>query len=293
MRDFINSLISPFHDFRLFTPAAPATDVLRMFAGKKSGRMLPRIIGPSGLDTSLQPNLFSNKVGRWNPAGGSTTLPGVDGFAAPTPIGTVTSRPVASTNMITRVRRLGYAGTAAAGIICGHYSPVMQFTIGATGDVGGFFYCTRFIPADPAAVAGARMFIGLRNSAANPANIEPNTQINCVGVAQLSTSNNLQLVSGGSAAQAAIDLGVNFPANGLSTDLYELALFAPPNTQVIHWQVTRLNTGHVASGTLNGAVGTAIPAASVLLGHTAWRCNNATLLACGLDIASIYIETDN
>jgi hypothetical protein len=138
------------------------------------------------------------------------------------------------------------------------------------------------------------MFVGLRNAVAAPTNIEPSSgQTNMAGVAQISTSNNLQIVYGGSAAQAAIDLGVNFPANTLSADLYELALFAPPDMQVIHYQVTRVNTGDVATGTLSGAVGTVIPAATTFLAHSVWRCNNATAAAVGIDVVSVYIETDN
>ena len=42
-----------------------------------------------------------------------------------------------------------------------------------------------------------------------------------------------------------------------------------------------------------GAVGTVIPAATTFLAHSAWRCNNATALAVGIDVVSVYIETDN
>ena len=278
----------------LAAPTPPPADVLTLFAGKKAGRMMPRFMGPSGLDVTVQPGLFSNKVGRWNPGGNSLTVPGLDGLFAPTSLGTTTIRAVATTSMATRARRMGYVSAATAAAVCGQYTTVAQFTIGATGGIGGFFHVCRFVPSDAAAVAGARMFVGLRNATAVPTNIEPSSgQTNMVGVAQISTSSNLHIVYGGSAAQAAIDLGANFPANGLSTDLYELALFAPPDSQVVHYMVTRLNTGHVASGTLSGTVGTVLPAATTFLGHAAWRNNNATALACGLDIVSIYVETDN
>lgn len=292
MRRFLNGLFSPFHDFNIATIVAPAPDTLRLFSGKRAGRVLLRTFGPLGLDTALQPNLFSNKVGRWNPSGNSATPPAVDGIAAPTILGTATVRNVAVTNMATRARRMGYVSAATAAAFAGNYNAGGQYTIGATAGLGGFYYVCRFVSSDAAAVSGARMFVGLRAPAV-PTNVEPDTLVNTLGVAALSTSANLQLVSGGSAAQAAIDLGVNFPANGLSTDLYELALFAPPNTQEVYWQVTRLNTGHIASGVLNGVVGVAIPAAATPLGHMAWRCNNAQLLAVGLDVVSLYIETDN
>ncbi|MFN0190948.1 MAG: hypothetical protein ACKVP5_03075 [Aestuariivirga sp.] len=276
------------------TPAVPAADRLNLFAGRKASRMLPRFMGPSGLDVTLQPLIASNKIGWWNPPGNSTTVPGVVGFAAPTAIGTATARNVAATNLATRSRRLGYVSAATAGSLSGHYSTTAQFTIGALGGIGGFFYVCRFVVSDAAAVSGARMFVGLRNAVAAPTNIEPSSgQTNMVGVAQISTSNNLQIVYGGSVAQTTIDLGASFPANTLSADLYELVLFAPPDTQVIYYQVSRVNTGDIAAGTLSGAVGTVIPAATTFLAHAAWRCNNAQALAVGIDVVSVYIETDN
>lgn len=194
--------------------------------------------------------------------------------------------------MATRMKRLGYVSSATAGNSSGHYATAAQHTIGDGSGLGGFLYVVRFVVSDAATVAGARMFVGLRNATSAPTNVEPSTLTNCLGVAQLSTSSNLHIVSGGSAAQAAIDLGSNFPANTLSADAYELALYAPPNSQVVGYRVERLTTGQVASGTLNGTVGTAIPAATTLLAHAVWRFNNATALAVGIDVASVYIETD-
>ena len=64
-------------------------------------------IGPSGLDTTLQANLGGNKVALWMPPGSSTTVPGVFGMAALTAVGTATARTVATTNLLSRMTRLG------------------------------------------------------------------------------------------------------------------------------------------------------------------------------------------
>jgi hypothetical protein len=274
--------------------ASPAAGIVRLFRKEQAGRQMPAFIGPTGMDATLQPFLATNKIARWNASGNGATAPVLDGFpVAFTILGTSTSRFVATTNFITRLRRMGYVSAATAAAFCGHYSTSALWTIGSGTGLGGFYYNCRFVPSDAAAVAGARMFVGLRNSVAAPTNIEPNTLTNCIGVAQLSTSNNLHLVYGGSVAQAAIDLGPGFPANGTSTAAFELQLFASPAVQTIGYKVTRLDDGTVASGTLSGTVGTAVPNATTLLTHTAWRCNNATLLACGLDVLQVYLETDN
>jgi hypothetical protein len=103
---------------------------------------------------------------------------------------------------------------------------------------------------------------------------------------------NWKIAYGGGVPQTPIDLGANFPVNTLSVDAYELVLFAPP-TGGIHWEVTRLNTGHVALGFIPDGGGTSLPSASSTLSFSRfWRTNNATALAVGIDIMSDYIETD-
>jgi len=272
---------------------APPADRVKLFGRKISGRMLSAFMGPSGLDSALQPMLARNKVGYWNPPGNATTVPGVFGITAPTAIGTATSRSVATTNLATRMRRIGYASNTAAPNLGGARVAAAQFTIGDGGDpaLGGFHTIARFVPSDPANVAGARGFVGMLASTAAPTNVEPSTLVNCIGLAQLAASSNMQIVYGGSAAQTPIDLGASFPFNTASVDAYELAIFASPTGDVFY-QVTRINTGDVASGQLTGVAGTALPAATTLLCFSAWRCNNATTLAVGIDICSIYIETD-
>lgn len=275
------------------TPTAPLAGRTKLFGRSIASRILPAFVGPEGLDSSLQPMLARNKIGYWCPPGNATTVPGVLGFTALTAIGTATARNVATTNMATRMRRLGYVSAATAAALAGGRMAVAQFTIGDGGSpaLGGFFMTCRFVPSDAAAVAGKRMFVGMINATGAPTNVEPSTLTNCVGVAQLSTSSNLHIVYGGSAAQAPIDLGVNFPAAGLSADAYDLTVFAAP-TGALYYSVTRINTGNVAEGQLTGVSGVAIPAATTLLGFSAWVCNNATLLACAIDLCSIYIETD-
>ena len=275
------------------SPTAPATGNINLCAIDVAGREMLAARGPFGTIAVAQPLLARNRVGLWSPPGNSTTLPGNLAFAVPTALGTATARNIATTNLATRLKRLGYVSASTAGSLAGHYATVAQHTIGDGSGIAGFLYVLRFVVSDAATVSGARMFAGLRNATSAPTNVEPNTLTNAMGVAQLSTSANLHIVYGGSAAQTAIDLGSNFPANTLSADAFELAFYAPPNSQVVNYRVERVNTGQVVNGTLSGAVGTVIPAATTLLAHAIWRSNNATALAAGIDVASVYIETDS
>lgn len=269
-------------------PTVPSDSYGTIFIKKIAGRMMAAQIGPSGLDTTLQANLGGNKVAMWMPPGGSTTVPGIFGMAALTAVGTATARTVATTNLLTRMTRLGYVSAATAGALAGGREAVSKFTTGAGPGLGGFFARYRFGVSDAATVVGARMFIGLDALTAAPTNIDPSTKINCLGVGQIGTSDNLHIIRGNATAKTPIDLGANFPAN-TNVDAYELSLFAPP-AGGCYWQVRRLNTAFEATGFLPS---TEIPIATQLLCHQLWRCNNATALAVGLDVCGIYIETDH
>lgn len=270
------------------SPNAPATDYGTIFMKKIAGRMMAAQVGPSGLDTTLQANLGGNKVALWMPPGGSTTVPGVFGMAALTATGTATARTIATTNLLTRMTRLGFVSAATAAALSGGREAVAKYTVGAGPGLGGFFARYRFGVSDAAAVAGARMFVGLDALTAAPTNIDPSTKVNCIGVGQIAASNNLQIIRGNATAKTPIDLGANFPANS-NADAYELSIFSPP-AGGCYWHVRRLNTAFEATGFLPS---TEIPIATQLLCHQLWRCNNATALAVGLDICGIYIETDH
>jgi len=280
------------------TPGIPPADTVKIFNRQVGGRNMIAQVGPSGLDTALQPLLARNKVGFWCPPGNATTVPGVFGFTAYTASGTATTRNVATTNLFTRMRRLGYVSANGAGSLCGARAAVAQITTGITfGAVptGGFFKVIRFGCSDASAATGARQFVGISSNTGAPTNVEPSTLTNSIGVGHGAANTNLFLYFGGSTAQTPINLGVNFPANTLSVDAYELALFCAPGVQnSVGWQVTRINTGDTVSGTLTAATpGVQLPANTTLLTYSqSWRTNNATSGPVGLDIFSDYIETD-
>lgn len=268
-------------------PATPAAGDLAIFNRPIAGRAMLSQLGPSGLDTSLQPNFGGNKIALWMPPGNGTTMPGVFGFVALTTIGTAATRTIATTNLLTRMTRIGYVSATTVGSLAGHRESLGKFTVGAGGGLGGFFYRARFGVSDAATVSGSRMFLGLGPSVA-PTNVEVDTLVNVIGVCDLSTQTTLHIYAAGATATTPINLGANFPVRAGSLDAYELALFAAANSGDVKYQVTRLNTGDVATGTISSN----LPSGTTLLNVTHWRCNNATALAVGLDICGIYMETD-
>lgn len=199
--------------------------------------------------------------------------------------GTATLRTPASTNSFTRKKRSGIVGAAVAASLATMRvtAGVNSFWFGNNTNLGGFIHKSTFGCSDAATVAGARQFAGMRNAA--PTNIEPASDANNVGVGHGAADTNLKMYWAGSTAQTPVDLGVNFPVNTLSADIYQLILYQPAkdNTRILY-QVTRLNTGHIATGVLTGTTGTQLPATTTSLSPAVWRSNNASALAVGLDI---------
>ena len=281
------------------SPVVPSASKTKVFGRTIASRMMLGMVGPKGDSYVPQPSLFSQNVAWWCPPGNTTTTPGVIGFAAPTALGVATVRTVAITNLMSRTRRLGYVSSTTAGSFAGHYSTAAQYTVGNGAGLGGFFYNCRFAFSDAASVSGVRAFIGLSSSVATATNVEPSTLTNAIGLAQLSTNTTqLYIVYGGSVAQTAIGLGTNFPpmltTGATGGVVYNLTLFSVSSESgIIYYRVERVGTSFFVEGTLTpSVVGTQTPAATTLLAHRAWRCNNTTALAAGLDITSVYIEMD-
>lgn len=279
------------------SPTTPPTDTLKVFDRKIANRNILAQVDPTSAITSLQPLLARNKIGYWNPAGNATTVPGVFGITAFTASGTATARNVATTSLATRMRRIGYPSAAGAGSFAGAYINVLQFSCGSgsTNDGTGFFLVERWVESDPATVAGRRAFSGLTSSTTAPTNVQPSTLTNAIGVGQLSTdATQWYWIQGGSTAQTAVAIGASVGApGGNSTTAWELAIYCPSTVANTYYlQLTNITTGAVANTTMTGTA-VQVPQSSTLLAWRHWATNNTTALSVGIDICSLYIETDN
>lgn len=264
---------------------AAVTSITYAGSGVKVG-----VAGTAGTVT-VQGNLASKNIGFWNSIGSSTGVLTSWGLVAPTAVGTVTSRVVATTNIFTQAKRTGYVSVSTAGGLCGIRAGVSQFWRGNGAFLGGFRFVCRFGVSDAATVSGARMFVGLSAATGAATNVEPTTVAtypNVIGVGQISTSNNMQLITTSATTNSVTDLGASFPANTLSADFYELQMYCAQNSSQVVVTLTNLKTGLVSTTTVT----VNLPANTALLGPQIWRCNNATALAVAIDVASLYIDTD-
>jgi hypothetical protein len=148
----LNDIHTGYQDWNAISvPTTPGANTLRMFARKIGGRMLPKWIGPSGLDTFVQPALFANNQILWTPYSSTTVAPNGFGvtWAKGGSSGTVSTLTPASTapaiiNQMRRTRHQNVITTAnqAMGIIAtAAGSP--QFWRGNAAGLGGWFMFVR------------------------------------------------------------------------------------------------------------------------------------------------------
>lgn len=267
-------------------PSAPAADRLEFYAKNVGGKMLPKFIGPSGVDSALQAHIAFNNVSLISPA--ATTVINVIGCAV-TSVGTVSHPALASTNYKTQARRFAIVSVATAGGLSSLRVNALEFWRGSAAGLGGFYIVTRF-SLDTLA-AGNRAFVGISDAATTaPTNVDPTTSVTIgkVGMAINANTGNWSLVNNvAGTAPNILALGANFPVD--TTTLYELILFSAPNGSGISYRCTNLTTN---TGTLSGSLTTNIPASTTFLGRQAWMTNNATASAIQFSMSRFYLESD-
>jgi hypothetical protein len=273
------------------TPAAPAADGLKLFGRKVGGRMMPAFMGPSGLDSSLQPSFARNKMGLFMPAGngGADSQTGL----VVTALGTATAENVGTSNLHNYMRRRSWRiTTASTTAVAGLRGGAVQWTLGGTAaGLGGFHLVWRWGPATGVATATHRAFVGMRNSTAAPTDVNPSTLTNLCGMGYDAGDTNIQFMhSDGAGAATKIDRGASFPKPNVDlTSVYEIALFSPPGTtQILGYEVTNLVSGAVATGTIT----TDIPSTSTLLNPYGYISVGGTSSVIGFATMGLYIESD-
>ena len=273
------------------TPAAPAAGGVKLFGRDVAGRILPAIVGPSGLDTSVQPFFGRNKMGLFLPAGngGADTQMGLVISAT----GTATAENVATTNLHNYMRRRSWrVTTASATAVAGIRGGALQFTVGGpSAGLGGFHMVWRWGPATGVSNGSHRAFVGMRNSTAAPTDVNPSTQTNICGMGYDAADSNVQFMhNDGTGTATKIDLGAAFPKpNADLSSVYELALFARPGTiSSLSYEVTNLVTGAVATGTVT----TDLPTTTTLINPYGYMSVGGVSSVIGFATMGLYIETD-
>lgn len=228
---------------------------------------------------------FFQKFSVWTAQGNGTTV-GLLGFGN-TITGTATTRTVATGSLAASLRQLAYVSAAVAGSSAGTRHAALQFWRGDAAGRGGFLYTTKFVV--DTVTAGMRWFVGLLGSAAVIGNVNPSTLTNIIGIAIDAGQTTVRVMNNdGAGAATVLDLGASFPA-ATAGAVYEVTLFAAPNSAEIYYRVRRIDVAAVAEGVLTAD----IPASTTLLSPQIWVNNGAAAAAVAISPVSQYIATEN
>lgn len=270
-------------------PAAPGAGKLAMYAHDIAGRIVPKWIGPSGLDNPVQSEIGVNRL-CYSIAGSGASL-SVVGMGALTVVGTLAHPAiVAGVNLRNSIARATVTSVASANAASGLRQTSFMCYRGeqfGAAKAGGFYFRTRF--GVSSAVALQRCLVGLIGiTTAFATTLNPSSATNCIAVGWDSADTTLQIMhNDASGACTKISLGADFPSNNTNA-VYELVLFCPPNGDTVGWRVTRLDTEQSVSGLIT----TDLPVKSQLLTYHAYANNGGTAAAVVLDFISVKLESD-
>jgi hypothetical protein len=273
------------------TPATPAAGGLNLFARDIGGGLLPAYIGPSGLDSSLQPFLGGNNVSFARANGNGTSISTFG--TATTGFGTATFAGVTGTgSFIGWIRRIDYlVTTASTTAIAGNRGPGQQYGRGNGPGRGGFRIVLRGGPATgPSTSPTMRMFLGLRATVVNPSDVAIDSLPNIIAFGLDAGDSECQIFHNGATGTATkVALGPSFPRPTVDRDnLYEAAFFCPPFADYVGWRVTDLVSGAQASGLIT----TNLPSETTLFNYQQWCSSGGTSSVVGYTFLSAYMETD-
>lgn len=285
-------------DYTTTMPTVPAAGI-KMFSRWRA-RRLPSFVGPTGQDSRLQPFLGSNKVSRVTAVytgSGATSLENdaiattILSNAGTTPTAVIPTTTSLSQAMV-RARLVSTTTAQSAGELRGTNA---QWFLSSTANMGGFYLVVRF-SIGVSAATGSRGFIGMSaTTAALAAGVDPSTYLNMVGLGWNAADTSMRVMSNdgtGTATQTAV-FGANYATGTSGTNAYEFSLYAPSGAGLqVHWSLTRINDGAMVS---SGAtpITTDLPALNTLLTPHVFMGNGANAASVGIDLQSLYIESDN
>ena len=255
---------------------------LRLYSKSIANRLVPKFVGPSGIDSALQPILAFNNIRHVGPGGATAATTVFTAFnTGYTNVASSYAQKVPSTGSIFGMMRAGLlTSNTTSGSLASNRSTQYECSRET-----GFFYAIRFYFGT--LLSTSRAFVGLWNSNAAATNIDPltSTARQAIGVGFNVTTGNMRFITSAAAAPTVIDLGANFPV-AINTP-YELVLFSAPSGGSIGYRLKNLNTNNETSG----SVSSNIPLLATNLAVQNWVCNNASG-AVSIGINKWYLETD-
>lgn len=202
-------------------------------------------------------------------------------FNAHTNVGTPTQPALAATNLHTSLNMVRLTSAATANAASEMRVAFAPFWRGNAVGLGGFY--AQWTWAMNSTTLLQRLAVGLWSATgATSTSQVPSNLTNCLFVGNDSADTTLQVMhNDGSGTCTKIDLGANFPASN-TTAVYRSTFWCYPNDSTVYYEIERLDTGVVVSGSLT----TNLPPNNTFLAPHAYMNNGGTAAAVVLDIRS-------
>ena len=279
-------------------PAIPQSGSLTLFVEDHAGRVLPAVIGPSGVDYNLQAALYGNTNYMWLASTGTTLAInwGTAWTALNSGTGAAQSHPTkSSTNAMTSMNRANFGtGTTATGV-SGIRSTNTVAWLGNSSGLGGFLFFSRF---GVETVSGTyRAFIGLStNTTVLGAAVEPsNGLIHSIFLSKDTTDTNWQVVTRNSTTGGTNGVNYNKIDTGIAVtagQVLDLYIHSAPNSQSVKFHIKNGVTGAelYSSGSLT-VTGT-LPGNTQFLYSQIQMVSTTGTTAKLMALNRIYVECD-
>lgn len=178
------------------TPNSPSSGELTFFSKNRAGRIIPSVVGPSGVDFSLQGALFGSSIYRWMP--GVTTGASIawsTSWSARNSSGAQSHPAKTSTNALTSLNRALFSTTAIANTSSGIQSTNTVAWIGDASNLGGFFFFSRFGMSAIGSLTGVRVLLGLSSLNGNLTSDPSTTSLNTIAIIKDAADTTWQLLT--------------------------------------------------------------------------------------------------
>lgn len=272
------------------TPASSATSTLSFYSKSIAGRMMPKVIGPYGIEYALQPSMFQQNITYWK---SGTSAAGrwenTDGYNA----GTYSTALPSPNTIYNSIKRSVYkTSSGTANLQAGQSGVELLFTRSSTAGIGGFFFFARV--GVELWASSTRYLVGLTtrpNLDICTSNIS--TYLNTLGfyLDSGSTSWKFYHSSTGTGTSETIaglsPLSSGATTNGLGYDMY---IYCPSNTNTVYYRLDEINN---ASTIIASSVTNHLPNSTAFMRPTAMCGNlNTSNNAAQIGVVTIYCESD-
>ena len=271
------------------TPASTAASTLSFYSKSISGRMMPKIIGPAGVEYAVQPSMFQQSITYWSP---TTSATGLWQRAAGYNVGTYSTALPQPNNLYMSMKRGVYSNSSAStNLQAGQSGNEFLFTRSSTAGMGGFFFFARV--GTEQFQTTTRYMVGLTNRAsADICTSDTNTYLNTLAF-QLQNNNSTwrfyhaSTGTGTSETISGQNSLITASTNGMGFDFY---IYCPANTNTVYYRMDDINA---ASTIIVSSVTNHLPNSTTYLQPVA-MCGNAgaSTAAAKIGLITMYVETD-